>query len=181
VLVDGTRRVLETAAAAGVKHFVGISIVGIDDAPLAYYRTKVAQEQVITSGPVPWTLQRATQFHDLIPKLAAGRLGVVVAPRGFELQPIDVREVARILVAAANGSPAGRLPDVGGPEVVSFADLARAWVRAAGKRRLVLSLPVPGASGRFFRSRALCVPDRRIGTLTFAQWLRETYPTSTTR
>jgi uncharacterized protein YbjT (DUF2867 family) len=81
VLVDGTRRVLEAAAAAGVKHFVGISIVGIDNAPLAYYRTKVEQERVITSGPVPWTLLRATQFHDLIPRFVTSRLGIVAAPR----------------------------------------------------------------------------------------------------
>lgn len=175
VLVDGTRRVLEAAAAAGVSHFVGISIVGIDDAPMAYYRTKVAQEAVIAQGRVPWTLLRATQFHDLIPKLAAPRLGIVVAPRGFKIQPIDVREVAAVLVDAAGGAPAGRLPDVGGPAVRDFGELARLWKRAAHKKRIVLRVPVPGAMGAFLRAGKLCCPDRAVGTIAFETWLGETY------
>lgn len=176
VLVGGTARVLAAARDAGVKHFVGISIVGIDDAPIPYYRTKVEQEQVIAASPVPWTLVRATQFHELIPRLATRRLGVVIAPLGFKLQPIDVREVAGVLAAAAGAAPAGRLPDIGGPEVVPFADLARSWLRAAHKRGLVLPLPVPGATGAFLRSGKMCVPERAIGTVTFAQWLAERYP-----
>ena len=176
VLVDGTARVLAAARDAKVGHFVGISIVGIDDAPLAYYKVKVEQENVITSGPVPWTLLRATQFHDLIPRLAAGKLGIVFAPRGMKLQPIDVREVAEVLALAAVSKPAQRLPDIGGPELIPFADLARRWARAARKRRLVLSLPLPGKTGRFLRANKLCVPDRAVGTRTFDQWLAQRYP-----
>src|SRR5262245_21673229 len=101
VLVDGTARLLTAARDAGVKHFVGISIVGIDAAPIAYYRTKVEQEKVIEASPVPWTLLRATQFHDLVPRFVSGKLGVVLAPVGWKLQPIDVREVAGMLAAAA--------------------------------------------------------------------------------
>jgi uncharacterized protein YbjT (DUF2867 family) len=176
VLVDGTRRVLEAAKTAGVRHFVGVSIVGIDDAPITYYRVKVEQEKVIEASPVPWSLLRATQFHDLIPKLAQGKLGIVIAPRGWILQPIDVREVASVLVAAAAGPPQQRMTDIGGPEIVKFADIARAWLRAAHKRRWVLSLPVPGATGRFLRAGKLCAPEHKVGTVTFAQWLAETYP-----
>lgn len=177
VLVEGTRRMLEAARLAGVGHFVGISIVGIDDAPLAYYQAKVAQERVIEASAVPWSLLRATQFHDLIPRLAPQRLGIVIAPRGFALQPIDVREVAAVLVAAAGAPPAQRLPEIGGPEVVPFAELVRRWLAAAHLRRFVLPVPVPGARGRFLRSGKLTTPGRAIGTLTFAQWLAERYPT----
>ncbi|HUS31406.1 MAG TPA: NAD(P)H-binding protein [Kofleriaceae bacterium] len=177
VLVGGTKRVLEAAAAAGVRHFVGISIVGIDDAPLAYYRTKVAQEKVIEASAVPWTLLRATQFHDLIPKLAAPKLGIVFAPRGFKIQPIDVREVAAVLVDAVAAGPQKRIPDVGGPEVRDFGDLARRWKRAAHKKRLVVRMPVPGATGAFLRAGKLCCPDRAIGKTTFESWLAETYGT----
>jgi uncharacterized protein YbjT (DUF2867 family) len=176
VLVDGTRRVLEVAAAAGVKHFVGISIVGIDEAPIAYYRTKVAQEAVIEASPVPWSLLRATQFHELVPRLVGGRLGVVIVPRGAHCQPIDAGEVASILVQAAISGPSKRLPDVGGPELVPFVELARMWRRAARKRRLILAVPVPGAMGRFLRADKLCIPGRNVGTITFAEWLARKYP-----
>lgn len=176
VLVDGTARVIAAAAKAGVRHFVGISIVGIDDAPYAYYKTKVAQEKVVLASPVPWTLLRATQFHDLVPKLAAGKLGVAVVPRGFRLQPIDVREVADVLVAAIDAGPSQRLPDVGGPEIVPFIELVRAWKAAAHVRKLLLHLPVPGQLGAFLRSGKMCTPEHKVGKRTFAEWLAETYP-----
>jgi uncharacterized protein YbjT (DUF2867 family) len=178
VLVEGTQRVLEAAKAAGVRHFVGISIVGIDRAPFAYYGVKLAQEAVIEASPVPWSLLRATQFHDLISKLAPRFLGVFIAPRSWPLQPIDVREVASALVAAAEAGPAGKLPDLGGPEVVAFAELLRRWKRASATRGLVVPLPVPGARGRYLRSGAMCCPDRALGTRTFDAWLAESYPAS---
>ncbi len=174
VLVDGTRRVLEVAKAANVPHFVGISIVGIDTAPIAYYKTKVAQEQVIEASPVPWTLLRATQFHDLIPRFAQGKLGVLFAARGWKLQPIDVREVATVLVELASKPPAKRVPDMGGPEVLELADLARKLKRARGKPRLILRVPVPGATGAFLRSGKMCCPERAVGVRTFDAWLAET-------
>ncbi|HKA89724.1 MAG TPA: NAD(P)H-binding protein [Haliangiales bacterium] len=175
VLIEGTRRVLEAARDAGARHFVGISIVGIDDAPIAYYRVKAAQEKVIAEGPVPWSLLRATQFHDLVAEFARGTLGVVLAPRGWLLQPVDVREVAAALVAAVGDGPSGRLPDVAGPEVAAFGDLARAWKRAAGRRRLIIPVPVPGAIGRHLRSGRMCNVDRSVGTISFGDWLAERY------
>lgn len=176
VLVEGTRRVLDAAKAASVPHFVGISIVGIDTAPLKYYRIKMEQEAVIHASPVPWSLLRATQFHDLIPRLVNGRLGLSVVPRRFPIQPIDVREVAQLLVDAAIGGPAGRLPDVGGPEVLQLAEIGRAYLRAAHKRRWMWRVPMPGASGRFLKAGSLTCPDHKVGTKTFAQWLDEMYP-----
>jgi uncharacterized protein YbjT (DUF2867 family) len=173
VLVAGTERVLAAAKHAGVGHFVGISIVGIDTSPFAYYKIKVEQERVIERSPVPWSLVRATQFHDLIPRFVAGKLGVVAAPIGWQLQPVDVREVAAVLVAAAAAAPAGRMPDVGGPEQLPIGELARLWKRAARKLRLVLPIPVPGARGRFLRSGVMCCADRR--GRTFAAWLAERY------
>jgi uncharacterized protein YbjT (DUF2867 family) len=128
---------------------------------------------------VPWTLIRATQFHDLIPRFAAGRFGVVAAPIGWSLQPIDVREVAAVLMTAAVQPAAGRLPDVGGPEILTFRELARAWHRAAGLRRLVVPVPVLGATGRFLRSGVMCTREHKVGTTTFAQWLAERYPSRT--
>jgi uncharacterized protein YbjT (DUF2867 family) len=175
VMLRGTERVLQAGKAAGVGHFVGVSIVGIDHAPLDYYRTKVAQERVVEASPIPWSLVRATQFHDLIPRFVTGKLGFVAAPIGWSLQPIDVRDVARLLVAAAVAGPAGRLPDIGGPEVIPVRKLARAWVSAAKLRRVIVPVPVPGKLGAFLRSGQMCCPDRAVGTVTFASWLAERF------
>jgi uncharacterized protein YbjT (DUF2867 family) len=154
-----------------VNHFVGVSIVGIDDAPFDYYRKKVAQEAVIAEGLVPWSLLRATQFHDLVAMFANGKLGFAFAPVGWKVQPVDVRDVAPVLVAAATSAPAGRLPDVAGPEVRRFWDLARAWRKARRRFRVTIPVPLPGAKGRFLRSGGLCNRDRAVGTITFDEWL----------
>lgn len=171
LLVDGTKRVLAAAKEAGVQHYVGISIVGIDDAPFAYYRVKCEQERVIEEGGVPFSLLRATQFHDLVARLARNLL--VAAPMGWSWQPIDVRDVATLLVDAAESAPAKRLPDAAGPEIIPYAELVRRWAKAAGATRLVIPVPVPGAFGAFLRSGKMCSPNRAVGKRSYGEWLDE--------
>ena len=60
--VEGTRRLAAAAAAAGVRHLLFISIVGIDRVPLPYYKLKVETEAVIRESGVPFTILRAAQF-----------------------------------------------------------------------------------------------------------------------
>src|SRR4051794_26063822 len=106
---------VRAAVAGGARHPVHMSLVGIDDIPLGYYRTKLAAERVIASSGLPHTILRATQFHDLVVSLfTAQRFApVVLAPR-FAVQPIAVTDVADRLVELAGSPPAGRGPDIGG-------------------------------------------------------------------
>src|SRR5580692_11839175 len=89
VLVEGSRRLLAAEAAAGVAHHVCISIVGCDQVPMGYYKVKTAQEKVVGQSAVPWSVVRATQFHELAAAAltAAGRYHVVPVP-GMKLQTI---------------------------------------------------------------------------------------------
>ncbi len=175
LLVDGTKRLLDAAEAAGVRHYIAMSIVGIDRVPGGYYAIKLAEEAVVEGAKIGWSLLRATQFHDLVDAMFArsSRFGVVLAPRRVHLQPIDVREVAAALIDAAEAGPKGRLPEIGGPEVVSMRDLARQWLDATKRSRLVMPAPVPGQLGKSLRAGALCTPDHAIGKKTFAEWLAE--------
>jgi uncharacterized protein YbjT (DUF2867 family) len=171
VLVEGTRRLLRAGAAAGVRHHVGVSIVGCDRVPLAYYKVKVEQEEAIAAGEVPWSLLRATQFHTLIAWAfgQAARFGVVPSG-GARLQPIDPRVVAARLAEVVRGEPAGRLPDIGGPEVQTLTELAKAW-RGAGHRALPLRIPMIGRIGRPLLEAALCNPVAASDGPSFAEWL----------
>ncbi len=173
VLVDGTRRVLEACQAAGGIHYVGISIVGIDQVPYAYYRAKLRQERVIESGPAPWSLLRATQFHDLIDQLfrAAARLPVLALPTAVRIQPVDVADVARRLADAAERPAGGRLPEVGGPRVQTLGELAEEWTRARRLSKRVVRLPLPGRIGGPLTAGALCTPDNAVDGRSFKQWL----------
>jgi uncharacterized protein YbjT (DUF2867 family) len=80
--------------------------------------------------------------------------------------------VAARLVAAVNAGPAGRLPDLGGPEILAMAGLVRDYLRATGRRRVVTPIPVPGRFSASFRAGANLAPANRAGR-TFAQFLAE--------
>ncbi len=172
--VQGTERLLQAAARAGVSHFVYISIVGVDRNPFPYYRAKLEAEWTIERSPVPWTILRATQFHDFVFGMLRALDHVPLfmpVPKGFLLQPIDVGEVASRLVELALSEPAGRAPDVGGPEVSAFADLARSYLKAAGRRGKVVEVPVPGKTARAFRQGAHLVPDHSYSKITWEEHL----------
>lgn len=170
--VEAAGRLLHASAEAGVQHLVLISIVGIDDIPLAYYRDKVVIERLVRESGVPFTILRATQFHVFVEALFTGQraLPVVVAP-AFTVQPIAVEEVADRLAELASQPPAGRVADIGGPEQRTVPELARLWRGSVGSRRLVLPLVLPGKTFAGYRSGAGLVPGPAYGRVTFAEHL----------
>jgi uncharacterized protein YbjT (DUF2867 family) len=177
--VDGTARLLAAARRSGVTpHLVYISIVGVDRIPWAYYRAKLAAERLIAEAGLPWTVQRTTQFHeftlDLLRRVT--RLPVVPAPRGWRIQSVDVREVAARLTAAVDHEPAGRLPDLGGPQILAMADVARSYLRAVGRRRPVVTVAVPGRFSASARSGANLVPGHRATGRTWDDFLADAAP-----
>jgi uncharacterized protein YbjT (DUF2867 family) len=170
---DATARLVAAARRAGAPHLIYISIVGADRIPLPYYREKVRAERVVESSGLPATILRATQFHDLLATLFAttARAGVLPVLAGTSFQPIAVDDVAARLVALVAGSPQGRATDLGGPEVRTMADLARAWARATGRRRPVVPLRLPGTIARGYREGAHLAPEHADGVGTFEQFL----------
>ncbi|RRO14848.1 NAD-dependent epimerase/dehydratase family protein [Saccharopolyspora rhizosphaerae] len=171
--VTATRNLVELARRVGRPHLVYISIVGIDRIPLAYYRTKLEAERLVIGSGLPWTILRTTQFHDLIAKITSvqRRSPVVAALSGVRFQPISVQDVAERLAELAAAEHAGRVPDMGGPQVRGHEDLTRAYLRAADLRRAVVRLRPPGALFRALRSGANLVPDRAVGRGTFEDFL----------
>jgi uncharacterized protein YbjT (DUF2867 family) len=175
---------VRAASQAGTQHLVYISVVGADRIPVTspvdramfgYFASKLAAEQVIADSGLPWTTLRATQFHDLtlltIRQLA--RLPVVPVPARWRVQPVDPGEVADRLVELALGAPAGLVPDLGGPRIYELAELVRGYLRATGKRRPILPVPLPGRAARAYRAGANLAPDRAVGRRTWEGFLAE--------
>lgn len=171
------RRLVDAALRAGVSHLAYISIVGVDRVPLGYYRTKLAVEGLVERSGLGWTVLRTTQFHDLVLRLLEGcaRLPVLPVPAGVLDQPVEVREVAARLAELALAGPAGRVPDVGGPEVRAFEDLAEAYLRAAGRRRRVVPVRLAGRTYRALRAGGHLTPGRAVGTGTFEEYLERRF------
>jgi uncharacterized protein YbjT (DUF2867 family) len=175
--VEGTKRLVDQARSAGVAHFVHVSIVGIERIPYPYYRYKVAGEAIVRESGVPWSILRATQFHTLLDGFLrqANRLPLFMLPTDLKFQPIDAGEVAARLRECVAAGPGGRVADIGGPEVLAFGDMARAWIAARGRRRRIFHLPLPGKFAAALRQERNTCPDRRYGRITWAEWLQKTY------
>ncbi|MFE5670936.1 SDR family oxidoreductase [Agromyces sp. NPDC056523] len=159
---------------AGVGHHVALSIVGIDGVDAAYDAGKLAQEALVTRGDVPFTLQRATQFHEfaeqIVRQLSLGRLTLV--PKGLA-RPVAARDVGARLVELAEAGPAGRVRDLTGPREERLADMVRRMIAFDGVKRRVVEFPLPGRFGRATASGQLRGgADAQRGTIDFDAWLR---------
>jgi uncharacterized protein YbjT (DUF2867 family) len=148
---EATRNLVRAAAQEKPQgkppHLVYISIVGVDRFRRGYFKTKLEAEGVIADSGLPWTTLRATQFYELLAKGAARlvKLPVIPVPAGFVVQPVDSGEVAARLAELALSEPRGRVPDMAGPRILSFADLIRTYLSATGRRpRPVVPVWTPG-------------------------------------
>ncbi|MEZ0446447.1 SDR family oxidoreductase [Cellulomonas sp. ICMP 17802] len=170
--LEAAVQLLLAARAAHVPHLVYISIVGVDQVPLAYYKAKRRVEEIVEDGGVPWTTLRATQFHEFVATLLdyLSRGPVALAPAGLSDQPIDVREVAARLAELVAAGPSGRVEDLGGPQVLTTAELMRTYLAATGRRRPVWTVPAPGPL-QGFRGGGHLAPEHAVGLVTFAEWI----------
>ncbi|GAB3675893.1 SDR family oxidoreductase [Saccharopolyspora tripterygii] len=142
-----TENLVAAARRAGVEHLVTLSIVGCDEVDFGYYFGKRAQEGLVSTGGVPWTILRATQFFEFPEPLLATKSPVAVIPRMLS-QPIAADEVAEALTRCATAEPAGLAPDLAGPEQLQMTDMARRIAKTRGPRRLVLPITIPGEVGK---------------------------------
>jgi uncharacterized protein YbjT (DUF2867 family) len=179
---DKARHLVRAALAARVRHIVYISVVGADRIPMAggldramfgYFGSKFAAEHAIADSGIQWTTLRATQFFDLTLMTAhqMAKLPVIPVPAGFRFQPVDAGEVAARLVDLALGAPAGLVPAIGGPRAYDMAELVRGYLRAAGKHRPIIRLPLPGKAAAAIRDGANLAPDRAVGRRTWEDFL----------
>jgi uncharacterized protein YbjT (DUF2867 family) len=166
-------------------HLVYISVVGADRIPVAsrvdramfgYFASKLAAERIVADSGLPFTILRATQFHDLILTVAQqlAKLPVVPLPAGFRAQPVEADEVAARLVELALGEPAGLVPDMGGPRAYGASELLRGYLRASKRRRRpIMPVPLPGKGARAFRNGANLAPEQAVGRRTWEEFLAD--------
>ncbi|MFF4371188.1 SDR family oxidoreductase [Streptomyces sp. NPDC001594] len=167
---------VRAAKAAAVRHLVLISVIGADTVPLGWFRTKLEAERAVSGSGLPWTTLRAAQFHELALTVAEklAKLPVVPVPGGVRWQPVDSRDVAARLVELALGKPAGLVADLAGPDVRTLGDLSRDYLRARGKRRLMMPVRMPGKAGRAYRAGDnLSLDGAVLGERTWEAFLAE--------
>jgi uncharacterized protein YbjT (DUF2867 family) len=169
----GTRNLLAAEQQAGVGHHVVLSVVGIKEpAPTGHYAGKLAQEAAVEAGDVPWTIVRATQFHDFAAMVASWTVADGVARLApLLVQPIAPADVAAVLAEVAVGAPQRTRLDIAGPDTQDLVDMARRTHAVRGEQiRLVPTWDGPfdvAMAGRVL----LPGPAARIMPTTFDDWL----------
>ena len=140
---SATTNLLNAARAAGVARYIALSVVGTDRlAESGYFRGKIAQEGLIESGDVPFTIVRATQFFEFVPGIAAAsEVDGQVRLSGASIQPISSDDVAAAVVRAALAEPVGGFTEVAGPDVFALDELVRRALADAGDERPVVRDP----------------------------------------
>jgi uncharacterized protein YbjT (DUF2867 family) len=153
-LVDAAKR-------AGVGHYVCLSIVGIDDLPdSGYMRAKVVQEKVITQSGIPYTIVRATQFAEFTDGITASMtVGDQVRVPDALIQPVTADKVAAEVARAAVTAPLRGIVNIGGPEKISFEQMARAVLADRGEDKTVVIDPQAHYFGTQLAEASLVTPD----------------------
>ncbi|MFC8730851.1 SDR family oxidoreductase [Luteimicrobium sp. NPDC057192] len=179
-----TRTLVDAAVDAGVEHLVHISVVGVDRIPVqsridraqfGYFEAKRLSEDIVTSSGLPWTILRATQFHDFVVDLTdqLGKMPVVPVFAGVSFQPVDARDVADRLTELALGEPQGLVDELGGPATYPMTELVRGYLHATGRHRIVLPMHNPGKAAAAYRAGANLTPAHATGTRTWEDFLAE--------
>ncbi|WP_335975523.1 SDR family oxidoreductase [Streptomyces sp. CA2R106] len=156
----------------GVRHFVILSIVGVDQVPeLDYYRAKVLQEDILKAGPVPYSIVRATQFMEFVDAILSWTTdGDTVRLPATPIQPIAAADVAAAVAEVAAGAPLGGVLDVAGPEVFALDELGRLTLRHRADARTVVTDPAAGMFGAV-KGDVLTDRNARLAPTRYTDWL----------
>jgi uncharacterized protein YbjT (DUF2867 family) len=171
---SGRNLLAAEAAAGGIRHHVALSIVGIDRSDNGYFRAKVAQEKLIESSGIPYTIIRSTQFLEFLGGIAdSGADGNIVKISPGLFQPIAADDVAANVADVALSAPRNGIVEVAGPERAPFDEIVARYLKAIGDPREVVRDPKARYFGGLVEERSL-VPlgEARLGRIGFDEWLR---------
>lgn len=171
-----TTNQVAAAREAGVGHYVALSIVNCDGLPdSGYMRAKVAQEKIITESGLPYTIVRATQFAEFADAITASMTvdGEVRVPEGL-IQPIVGSEVAAEVARAAQAAPVNATIDIGGPDKMTFAQLATQALAHRGESLPIVVDPAAVYFGTKVGDTGLVTgAGAKLGSIRLADWLAQ--------
>jgi len=168
------RNLLAAEAAARARHHVALSIVGVDRAPdNGYFRAKIAQEKLIETSGIPYTILRSTQFLEFLGAIAEASTDANTVRLSLGLvQPIAADDVAAIVADVALAAPRNGIVEIAGPERAPFDEFVARYLKAVGDPREVVGDP----EARYFGGRVeelSLVPlgEARLGRIGLDEWL----------
>jgi uncharacterized protein YbjT (DUF2867 family) len=170
-----TRNLLTAEASADVRHHLALSVVGTRRlSESGYFRAKIAQEELIESSAVPWSIVHATQFFEFVPGIAdAATVDGTVRLAPVLIQPIAADDVATAVARTAVDPPTKSVVEVAGPEEFRLDVLVERALHAHGDPRSVVADPGARYFGAALGERTLLPGAGAVhGTTRFEDWLR---------
>ena len=171
-----TRNLLMAARAAGVTHYLALSVVGTERlSESGYFRAKIAQEQLIKESSIPYSIVHATQFFEFIKNIAAAATeGNTVRLAPVLIRPMAADDVAKAVGKIAAGAPVNGIVEVAGPEQFRLDELIREGLKARQDPREVVADPQSRYFGALLSERTLVPADgARLGEIRFQEWLAQ--------
>ena len=173
---SSTGHVLSAATAAGVSHYIALSVVGSDRIrDSGYLRAKRVQEGMIEAGGVPYTVLRATQFFEFLKAIAdGGTEGNAVHMSPSRFQPVAADDVAATLAEIATAQPKNGVVELAGPEAASMAEFIQSLLSSMGDERKVIPDPDAKYFGAALDKDGLAPSGQFIaGPTRLADWARD--------
>lgn len=174
-----SRNLLAASKAAGVSHYIALSVVGTDRMlDSGYFRAKMAQENLIKAAGLPYTIVRSTQFFEFLGGIAQfGTVGDEIRLSPAQVRPISSDDVAAIVTDAALAEPLNGMFDAAGPEHFGLAELMERYLDALGDRRIVVPDPGKDYYGAQIDDQSLTpTGEFRFGPTSFSAWLAKSNP-----
>jgi len=167
------RNLMAAEKAAGVKHHIALSIIGVDRLPESgYMRAKVAQEKIIREAGIPYTIVHSAQFMEFLSGIAqSGTVGNIVHLSPAYVQPIASDDVADNMTTVATAAPINGIVEISGPERVRLNELVARYLKAMHDAREVVADPEARYFGARLENGSLVSDDNpHLGHITFEQW-----------
>jgi uncharacterized protein YbjT (DUF2867 family) len=173
------RNLLKAGASAGVEHHIALSIVGVERLPgSGYMRAKVAQEDLIKSSGIPYTIVHSTQFLEFIPGIAqSGTVDQTVHLSPAFVQPIASDDVADVMADVALGAPSNSTIEIAGPEKIRLSDIVARFLKSTHDPRQVIADPhAPYFGTELLEGSLVPAGKARLGRISFDEWLSHYQP-----
>jgi uncharacterized protein YbjT (DUF2867 family) len=176
---NSERNLARAEQEAGVRHHVALSVVGTERLQESgYFRAKLAQERLIKTSGIPYTIVHATQFFEFLGAIAdTGTEQKRVRLPNVSFQPIAAEDVARTVADAALAPPVNGTIEIAGPERQPLSEFVARYLKATKDPREVASDPKAPYYGIRVDDRSL-VPggNPRLGTIRLDEWVRQPRP-----
>ena len=175
--VDGTQLLLEACEKAVVNHFIFISIVGTDITPFKYYKFKYGAERVIQKSKVPYSILRATQFHEFLDFMLGNffKTPFGLLPRNLQIQPVQTEEVAKRLYEISLEAPTNTIENMGGKEILSLNVILKKWLDARKEKRMLMPIPAFGKVMNAIANGSLTCEEVAQDSISWDEWLWRKY------